>query len=319
LQSGIQLLATVTNLTDGRLDVLGEAPVCNLRESPVLKEVLLASSAFPGVFRPRWSWEAFPGTARRVQYIDGGVTDNLPLDAVAQYLERAASAKLIQPAPRVPHPVIAASLEVIAQPYQLDFTRRKLKENWMTLANRAKQLGYNRKLHTYAVAQERMRAMAAQLTPAQRTTLRFTPVDMKVIAIKPNLLCSTFGFHPMLGFRRASQAASIAHGCASTMLTFAEQRDSLVDWGINVDSIPHQSKWDAAFERKNRKAGDGLCWLNDQPCPFSRPSLMAMNDSLRTSGGSAGKNAGPISDTMLRGLLEVHRLCSEKKTHLRLI
>jgi hypothetical protein len=40
-----------------------------------------------------------------------------------------------------------------------------------------------------------------------------------VVTVKPEWLCSTFGFHPMLGFRRRKQAESIAHGCAMTLAT----------------------------------------------------------------------------------------------------
>ena len=53
---------------------------------------LLASSAFPAVFRPRHSWEIFRETSDMHHYIDGGVMDNLPLDAVARFLDRASHA-----------------------------------------------------------------------------------------------------------------------------------------------------------------------------------------------------------------------------------
>jgi hypothetical protein len=96
-----------------------------------------------------------------VQFIDGGVMDNLPLDAVMQFLTRAAEPRdmkdeevaIIKEKPLHPHLIIAASLEVSAPQYMLAYTRRQLQQSWLSLRKRAKQLGYNRKLETYQLAQ----------------------------------------------------------------------------------------------------------------------------------------------------------------------
>jgi hypothetical protein len=43
--------------------------------------------------------------------------------------------------------------------------------------------------------------------------LSLLPLPIKVLAVKPQCLCDTFAFHPMLGIRREDQATNIAHGC----------------------------------------------------------------------------------------------------------
>jgi predicted acylesterase/phospholipase RssA len=52
--TGMYFLATTTNLTMGRLEVLGEQQLDQAGISAFLLDGLLASCAFPGVFR-RWS------------------------------------------------------------------------------------------------------------------------------------------------------------------------------------------------------------------------------------------------------------------------
>ena len=320
---------TTTNLTHGCLDVFGEKPAGDAASSAVLKEVLLASSAFPGVFRPRWSWEAQPGDAEPVQYIDGGVTDNLPLDAVTQFLERAASAGLIQGAPAAPHVVIAGSLEVNAPQYVLEFTRRQLKQSWSILSKRAKSLGYNRKLDTYADAQDRLRSVAGQLTPEEISRLSFVPVHLKVVAIKPNWLCGTFSFHPMLGFQRTQQARSIAHGCAGTLLRFAQmkldpqQASWMPSWNLKTEDVPEVTTWSAAFRQRAKEgiSRAGECWLRKgRICPFSEVGLRRLNADLRdkaASGDVPARNCGEVSEEMIAGLDEIYQVCSQRQTHLR--
>jgi predicted acylesterase/phospholipase RssA len=334
-QSHLQFLATATNLTQGRLDVFGETPAEDAASTAVLKEVLLASSAFPAVFRPRWSWEVVPGDRESAQYIDGGVTDNLPVDAVAQFLERASSAGLIQGRPLAPHLVVAASLEVNAPEYVLEFTRRQLKQSWRALGTRAKSLGHNRKLDTYASAQDRLSLIAGRLTSEQRRALSFQPVDLMVVAVKPDWLCGTFSFHPMLGFTRTRQARSIAHGCASTLLRFATLKSDLKcesdeylswmrSWNLELGDVPDVIKWPEAFAQRAKDAGgeSGDCWLRKgRKCPFSAVALRELNADLSRARAAPGeklaRNSGEVTDEMIAGLDEIYRVCAERNTHLR--
>lgn len=308
-ETGLQFLATTTNLTQGSLEVLGEIST-NPSESIVLNEALFASSAFPGVFRPRWSWELTPSTQRVQQYIDGGVMDNFPVDAIAEFLNRAAAQDvgLVARVPAAPHLIVAASLELSAPQYSLPFTRRRFRASWLKLRERAKQLGYNSKLDTYLKAERDLRHIDAQCRPNAANGI----VHLQLLPIKPNWLCGTFAFHPMLGFRRDKQASSIAHGCAATLLAFADeyQKDSqpFKHWQIDAHAVPEVSTWAEAFERLETQKPDpdsGLCWLRNRPCPFSRKYLSETHPNL------------PLS--VVNQVAKIHENCVRPETHLRQI
>jgi hypothetical protein len=310
----IQFLATTTNLTRGRLEVLGARPASLENPAPRLEEALLANIAFPGVFRPRWSWELFSASAPVEQYIDGGVMDNLPLEAVGQFLGCAAKMQLIHSYPKTPHLVVGASLEVQAPSFALAFTRRRLQKSWIRLARRAGQLGYNNKLDNYEATEKTLRAIHAHVACLPPAEVRGdSTVGIHLVSVKPNWLCGTFAFHPMLGFRRSQQAKSIAHGCATTLLRFAQfnegqeaAREWLADWDIGGGTLPQVRSWNAAFEGlplKKDAIAQGGCWLRDRPCPFSEQTL---------------KDARPaLSTTLVREVSQIHRFCSVPATHLR--
>lgn len=311
----IQFLATATNLTRGRLEVLGEIPETRTNEGYGLMETLLASSAFPGVFRPRWSWELSPGLGEIQQYIDGGVMDNLPIDAIAAFLHRAALSDvgLVPLRPPSPHLIIAASLEVNAPEYSLAFTRRRFRKSWLALSQRARQLGYNSKLDTYHHAEHDLRKIDDYLRSTPGVTRTDYPlVHVQLLSIKPNRLCGTFAFHPMLGFRRENQARSIAHGCAATLLEVARTlkecgTQRFKDWGIRHDILPEATTWSAAFAQLDRDSSAhrrGRCWLRpDCDCPFSRAYLNRTQPHLPA--------------TLIDAVSKIHDLCRDPHTHLR--
>jgi predicted acylesterase/phospholipase RssA len=314
---GIQFLATTTNLTDGRLEVIGEWPETDEEPGTLLEQALLASSAFPALFRPRWSWELTSGAPRTAQYIDGGVMDNLPVDAIARFLHRAGRFNMINKFPETPHLIVAASLQVDAPAYSTDFIRRRFKGSWLTLRRRAKQLSYNTKLDAYVFAENALRDIhnhVQQEYPDQQTDRAKDLVGIDLLPIKPNWLCGTFGFHPMLGFRREKQARSIAHGCATTLLQFADVRwkreegqRRLRDWGIEETSLPpHAGTWTKLLEKStNRRTSKqvGQCWLRDRPCPFSRVAL--------------SRSALGLEEAVIQEVSAIHRLCAQPQTHLR--
>ena len=316
-ETGIQFLATATNLTEGRLEVLGELPAAHREEGYVLKEALLASSAFPGIFRPRWSWELSSAPGKVQQFIDGGVMDNLPIDAIAQFLHRAAQKgiDLVARAPATPHLIIGASLEVTAPAYALAFTRRRFRTSWIALGRRARQLGYNGKLDMYHKVEQALRKIDRSVTenPAKFPASQSDLVHIHLMAIKPNWLCGTFAFHPMLGFRRNNQARSIAHGCASTLLQFARfEADGgdkqLRHWGIDPKAVPRVSTWSAAFDRlegKRPDRHDDRCWLRDCACPFSSTYLH--------------QNQPDLPGTVVDEVSRIHEFCKQRSTHLRTI
>ncbi len=314
LDNGIFLLATATNLTRGRLEILGEHQLGGDRKRTSLIQGLLASSAFPGVFRPRWSWEVMPHAATQELFTDGGVMDNLPLDAVARFLAVAAQADLITARPTtadgpVPHLLFSASLQ--EDPARLSAREvEELAGDWGALKDRAKRLSYNQKLEIYERAQQAVRRIRESCGPPPPGC--FEPLDLEVVTVRPRWLCGTFAFHPMLGFRRLQQARSIAHGCASTLVRLDAYRRIATrerwagedGWGLDLAGLPKldRIKGRSTFDPLPPSANspEGYCWFRpDRPCPFSRHSQ---------------QNADLDSKTLYE-LDRIHRECGLPETH----
>jgi predicted acylesterase/phospholipase RssA len=305
-EDGIYFLATATNLSRGRLEVLGERPDLDPAEpSAMLLDSLLASSAFPGVFRPRWAWEIMPAARSDDQYIDGGVTDNLPLDAVAQFLHRASLAHIVAPRPGkglIPHLLLCASLEPRLTVLTPD-EQEALCYNWPGLWRRAGQLGYNKKIELYSEIQQAIRSVVRK-SPTHPPN--WTPLDLEVVAIKPEWLCNTFAFHPMLGFRRRRQAMSIAHGCASTLMELARPRGDdesgswKAAWGIDEHRLPEAEVALRPDPYVPLQVGQDKCWFQPgMTCPFSRTALA---------------NLG-LPETTLNEVANIYTLCGKLETH----
>lgn len=294
----VELMATMTDLSRGELK---EHSVSDLGADSLVN-ALLASSAFPGVFRPRWSWEIEPEHHTDGQYIDGGVMDNLPIDSVIVKLRSWVEAEKFVARPRVPHLILAASLEVDLDRYGQE-GKDPASWTWVELAKRAKRLAYNKKLDTYQDAQDAIRRIV-DVPGRSPTGSSFTPLNVYILAVKPRWLCSTFGFHPMLGYRRELQARSIAHGCASTLVAMARvDRDWRAGWGINEEKMTDAIDLDELTDRTKRLGKhrrNGGCWLRPKcPCPFSEISL-------RKVGAEEGS---------MKAVSMIHRLCWERKSH----
>jgi predicted acylesterase/phospholipase RssA len=309
---GIQFMATATNLNTASLETLYFPKVRPTDPSVRLIEALLASSAFPGVFRPRWKWEVEPETETVHQYIDGGVMDNLPLDAVARFLNYARHAGRVEARPRsggvsVPHLLFTASLEIAQAPVTDPASIARVASRWRSARKRAKQLTYNTKIEAYEKAQRALREMheaslaaalgsAAESANASQFNATFPAMDMEVVAVRPAWLCGTFAFHPMLGFRREDQAKSIAHGCRTTFQTLAATPQvSREAWRLQG---PGQL---ADTSQPNGKVA-GHCWYRpDQVCPFSRANLDEQHKSL--------------GDHTREAVARIHHVCGKEKTH----
>ena len=305
--TGSALLAVATNLTAGRLDTLGRLHSTDTR----LLEALLASSAFPAVFRPRWSTWLRPTSQELHRYTDGGVMDNLPLDSVVRYLDQLSLGHpdLVARRPlvegrTVPHLVLCASLEPSTDPLDAG-QAEELVGDWPLARKRATTVGYNRKIDEFAKAQRHFRTIW-QANGARRDGA-WEPLDIEVAAIKPRWLCGTFAFHPMLGFRRSEQARSIAHGCASTLATLDRlARDPLARGGgwlagwragafegaveegavriANAEVKELRPKeLRLALEPRSEVATEGNCWFrrDGHPCPFHFPKGAELRGSRR--------------------------------------
>lgn len=336
----LEFLATMTNLTSGELEVVNLPPKSG---SPVpaearLVESLLASSAFPGAFRPRWSWEIFDRTSTRSQYIDGGVMDNLPLNPIVDYLIRTPGIPR-RTATGIPHLLFTASLESDIEPLdprpEQDETaeriRRKLKRTatrWPEALKRAKQMQYNKKVDTFATVQSDMRAIYDQ--EAETGTggpIELDALNLSVLVVKPKWLCDTFAFHPMLGFERKKQAASIAHGCASTFARFlqASTEDDRAPlwmgpdgWNVRTDLLDDFRK-SGAFTGDTivpTPRTDGDCHFSKNiACPFATAMGIESEDAelMAVALGYGDRSAHrPLTTAALR---EIYDACGRRETH----
>jgi predicted acylesterase/phospholipase RssA len=289
-------LVTATNLTKGRLEIIGDP-----KRPATLIDALLASSAFPGVFRPRWSWEVFVGDNRSDQLVDGGVMDNLPLTAVVDYLsgEVVARRAATRPQNETPHLIFTGSLE--RDPRRLSHEQAaRVAARWPDARRHAREHQYNGKIDSFATAQREFREIYSYYS-SSLVNQPWLPVDIEVVVAKPRWLCGTFAFHPMLGFERPRQAASIAHGCATTLATFAalekERARWLNEW--HIDGSVRASFDHAALRTLTPKTkADGTCHFRTAGvCPFSS----AATEGALGHGGSA------VND--------VYQACGRRTTH----
>jgi predicted acylesterase/phospholipase RssA len=305
-------LATTTNLMRGALEIIGAPNTTTTHVS--LRQGLLASSAFPAVFRPRHGWEVFVGDLRRDDlYIDGGVMDNLPVDAVARFLSQAArDGKIVGRPGAAPHLLFTASLEITRDVLPMDArTIGETRRNFFDVRSRAKTFNLNRKIDAYRAVQKRLDA----IWHSQRVEDDW-PLNLRVIAVKPNWLCNTFGFHPMLGFRRRKQAKSIAHGCATTLAELHANVSENEQWGkawgierLDFDEQTSSRKKNQRVLTPRRDARDGQCWFRKDGhiCPFSK--------QWRLINGEKSEQDPEVRPEELRDLDAIYVSCGERKTH----
>lgn len=322
---GFPLMGTATNLTLGKLDILRHTHPWD----PRFTQSLLASSAFPTVFRPRWSWEVYRHPEHVAQYADGGIMDNLPLGAVVDYLWGKDSAKRYERRPHVPHLILTATLE----PEKADWSKRRDLDRlcWTEVRARATQLNYNGKIDKFQQGQRDIRRILQQRA-AEGDPDVFSPdmpLNLDVVAVKPQWLCGSFAFHPMLGFSRKKQTESIAHGCASTICTVADHFDpnnqahaidsnALRQWalgrGIALDQLPERVHRDARgplaygpAALSTNEQNHGCCWFRKPDPKTGRRPICPFHPKSPAS--TEGDQVSP----------ELHRIylaCGRRSTHM---
>lgn len=310
-EHGIEFLATVTNLTEGKLDVLdasGEA-------RPRFVDGLLASSAFPALFRPRWSWEVFMTQSVPVQFSDGGMLDNLPFYPVVDFIEKRHPAGTEPPA--IPHLIFTASLEPEPEIWDDQHSnewKKAFATSWLSVRSRAKEMKFNKKIEDFVRAQREVRSI---FKARCKEGIQSPPLSIDVLVVKPKWLCGTFAFHPMLGFRRDLQAANIAHGCYQTLEAvrefphkFAdgvnrlpeqkkETERALTEWGFKIGLLDNPALASRAEERKVHN--EGQCWYYPNiTCPFSEKTGIEVE----------------ANEQLQKPLSRIYQLCGEKKTHM---
>jgi predicted acylesterase/phospholipase RssA len=321
---GFPLMGTITNLTLGKLEILRTSHPSD----PRFTESLLASSAFPGVFRPRWSWEVYRRSDQVAQYADGGIMDNLPLGTVIDYLWGKSSTSRFERRPELPHLILTATLE----PEKADWNGRDDldKLSWMEIRARATQLRYNGKIDKFQQTQRDIRRIIKERASENDPDVHSLdlPLNLDVLAVKPQWLCGSFAIHPMLGFSRQKQAESIAHGCASTICAVANHFDprntdhavdavSLRQWalgrGVALEQLPdriEKSQGGPLGYGPARLSDDeqkqGYCWFRRADEKTGKRPICSFHPASPAS--SEGEELGPE-------LHKIYLACGRRSTH----
>ena len=284
-RGGLRLVATTTDLKAGRIRLLGMDKGLS---NPRLLPAVWASSAFPGLFRPRRESELFPefGAPDRL-FSDGGIFNNNPLNEVVRFLVHAArgpSSWIYRPS--APHLIIAAALDPAVR--QDPDAGASITSIW----SRTQSLSYHHKLERFQRVQDQLRGLIARLPE----TMERPPIPIRIAAVTPEWVVKTFGATKALGFNADQQLQSIAHGCHQTLASFATTT-GMEAYGLEVKrrEAPTQALHVCPWFRR----GDGT----DLTCEFA-------------SGGS--KPAG-LSDAEWTEVQEagraLRRCCASPKTH----
>jgi predicted acylesterase/phospholipase RssA len=344
-RSGIHFMATATNLTTGELDVVGS--FCSPDRLPALVPGLLASSAFPAVFRPRMNWELRAGSpGAPEELIDGGIADNLPIIPVYRFLFGAGHSGCVKLRPTVPsnngksravpHLLLTASLES----RKLDLEGQELRQtadSWPSLKSRVTQLKYNVKVDSHRQTQVDLRKIQAKIQAAlddkkKNGIAQTAPAssielpDLHISCVKPEWLCGTFAFHPMLGFKRSRQAASIAHGCASTFVHLHCEQNENPDWvsewwqpiQLHSDVLRASHGSGIRFELHPQKPNDkgDCCVVKGLTCPFSRKGLES-SAKVACSESDQDPALDPLGTETKSAVEEIYRQCGKRTAHQR--
>ena len=322
---GFPLMGTATNLTLGKLDILRSTNPWD----PRFTQSLLASSAFPAVFRPRWSWEIYRDPGHVAQYADGGIMDNLPLGAVVEYLWGKDATARYERRPEVPHLILTATLE----PEKADWSERDDLDKlcWTKIHARATQLRYNGKIDKFQQGQRDIRRILKQRATEGDPDVHSSdiPLNLDVLVVKPQWLCGTFGFHPMLGFSRKKQAESIAHGCASTICAVADHFDAdnkahavdpamLRNWalgrGIALEQLPERvnPENDGALgfgpaKLSENEQEQGFCWFRRADAKSGKRPVCPFHP--KSAACCEGDEIGPE-------LRKIYLACGDRASHM---
>jgi hypothetical protein len=165
-----------------------------------------------------------------------------------------------------------------------------------------------------------LRKIRAALTKENRQIEIDLP-DLHISCIKPEWLCGTFAFHPMLGFKRERQARSIAHGCATAFVHLHCEQTDHPEWTphwwkpfeLHENTCRRDAEADISYTLNPRPATacGACCFVRGKTCPFSAKQVEQLNAKL-------GPDGKPIARETIAALNEIYRFCGEKKTHRRL-
>ncbi len=156
------------------------------------------------------------------------------------------------------------------------------------------------------------------------------PLNLDVLAVKPQWLCGTFAFHPMLGFSRKKQTESIAHGCASTICAVADHFDpgnkahavdvgSLRKWALGRGHRPGPIARSHAARSNGGALGFGPASLSDdeqkQGCCWFRRADPKIGQTSRLSVPSQESRLPPKARRSAPNLHKIYLACGRRNTH----
>jgi hypothetical protein len=230
--------------------------------------------------------------------------------------------------PAVPHLILTATLE----PEKVDWSHRTdlCSLSWMDIRKRAAQLRYNGKIDRFQQGQREIRRIIAQRAKEGDPDVHAhdLPLNLDVLAVKPQWLCGTFAFHPMLGFARSNQTKSIAHGCASTICAVADHFDpqnkahavdvnSLREWALSRGIALHQlpERTDASCggalaygpaKLTAEEQSHGACWFRKVDPQTGRRPVCPFHSS---------SPAATEGDEVSPELHKIYQVCGQRATH----
>jgi hypothetical protein len=230
--------------------------------------------------------------------------------------------------PEVPHLILTATLE----PEKADWTEKENVDRlgWSAINTRATQLRYNGKIDKFQRGQRDIRRIIKQRTAEGDPDVQSPdlPMNLDVLAVKPQWLCGTFAFHPMLGFSRKKQTENIAHGCASTICTVADHfhpgntahainvellRKWAVGRGIVLDQLPERTNPEAKgvfrygpIELSAEEQEQGGCWFRSVDPKTGRRPICPFHPKSPACGGDSAVD---------EELHKIYLACGRRKNH----
>jgi hypothetical protein len=293
------------------------------------------------------NWELRAGSpGMPEELIDGGIADNLPIIPVYRFLLYAGHTQWLKLRPAVdssdsgparsaarPHLLLTASLEPRKQILHGETLERTV-GCWPALKSRVDRLQYNVKVDSHRRTQFDLRRIQDALrekgaASGQDLAPKFDLLDLHVSCVKPEWLCGTFAFHPMLGFTRRRQAQSIAHGCASAWVhLFWEQQKNpawTAHWWDSFSLRPGVCDGDpemnpgSSFKLRPKPADakGNCCFVEGHQCPFSRPELDLVAEELGQPSASLPDSdpLAPLGKETKVALHQIYQQCGKWKTH----
>ena len=193
--------------------------------------------------------------------------DNLPLLKVVEKLEKAGEEGQLDLRPNVPHLIITGSLEPPCNVLYPDKDKEQLEEltdDWVQLIRRIKMLRFNKKVDTFARAQEDLCSLWKHWTNGKSEG---APISLRVATMKPARSVIPLDFIPCWdsGKRKTGgqyRARLCCNACDACFGEAAEAYKALGTFNLKIDP-KEEKEWktpdgDLIPQPRNRS---GCCWF----------------------------------------------------------